>query len=305
MKTTIVKQSIAIATAIICTATAQAQDKKGSQTYTTERYGINNQYLNIDEDSSVNPPQTIVVYKDAYKKYNFTIANDKITEMYINGHQVPADSFYLYDALVEKVKKQIKADRAQALEDMKQAERDRAQAEEDRKQAVKDQAQAEEDRKQADRDRMQADEDRKQAVRDQAQAELDRQQAVKDQAQAVEEQKQAARDRMQADEDRKQAVRDQAQAEEDRKQAEIDRKQAEEDRKMMKNLVTDIIAEHIAPDEAGIRHVTLNDDEFIVNGKLQSPELLAKFKAKYLKKPNTSFQFNNTPNNHGISISNK
>lgn len=304
MKTAIVKQAIAIAAAIICTANLHAQDTKRSQSYTTERFGINNQYLNINEDSSTNPPEIIVAYKDAYKKYNFTIANDKITEMYINGHQVPADSFYLYNNLLEKVKKQVKADRAQMVADMKQAERDRAQAEEDRKQAVRDQAQAEEDRKQADKDRAQAEEDRKQAVKDQAQAEEDRKQSVREQAQAEEDRKQADRDRVQAEEDRKQAVRDQAQAEEDRKQAELDRIQAEEDRKTVKALVTDIVADHITPDEQSIRHITLNDDEFIVNGKLQTPELLAKYKAKYLKKPRTNFQYTNTPENHGLTIQN-
>jgi len=268
----------------------------------TERFGFNNQYLNIDEDSSTTPPTITVAYKDAYKKYNFIIIGDKLTEMYVNGHQVPADSFYLYNDLVAKVKKQIIADRAQALEDMKQAERDREQAERDRQQAVKDQEQAGRDREQAERDRQQAEQDRQQVVRDQAQAGEDSKQADRDRGQAVKDRQQAEEDRKQADLDRQQAVKDRAQAEEDRKQAELDRKQAEEDRKLLKALVTEIVADGIVPNENSIRHIDLNDDELIVNGNLQSAELFKKYKAKFIKKPGYSLHYNNTPTNHGLSI---
>jgi hypothetical protein len=306
MKTLFLKQAIT-AIAVCITIAGSAQNREPRQPREprqagTERFGYNNQYLNIDEDSSTNPPTITVAYKDAWKRYNFVMSGDKLTEMYVNGHQVPTDSFYLYNDLVTKVKKQIIADRAQALADMKQAERDREQAERDRQQAVKDQEQAGRDREQAERDRQQAEEDRKQAIKDQAQAGEDSKQADRDREQAVKDRQQAEEDRKQAELDRQQAVKDREQGEEDRKQAEIDRKQAEEDRKMIKALVTDIIADGLAPNENGIRHIDLNDDELIVNGKLQSAELLKKYKAKYIKKPGYSLHYNNTPNNHGLSI---
>ncbi len=296
MKTTFLKQSIAILIIAVSALSANAQKKQGDK-LAYESRNTSSTYMYFDDDSTVNPPQTTVTYCENHIRYEFTLSSDKLTELYINNHKIPADSFYLYNALVTKLKEQIKRDRIQAEEDRKQAALDRVQAEEDRKQAVRDQAQAEEDRKQAEKDRQQA--------------EVERQESVKDQQQAVEDRKQAERDRMQADQDRKQAeldrqqaVRDQAQAVEDRKQAELDRKQAEEDRKIADSLVSDIIAEHIVANKAGIREVILNEDEFIVNGKLQSEELLKKFKAKYVKKAGYSVRYGGTTSSYGIYINN-
>jgi hypothetical protein len=289
------QQGIAIVILMVLALTTQAQKTTTSKykpvEHNYDNYG--NEYLNVDDDSSVNPVQTIVSYCHGRDKYDFTLAADKIIELYVNNRKIPADSFYVYNSLIDGLKEQIKRDRAQAIEDRKQAELDR-------QQAVRDQVQAEEDRKQAERDRQQAELDRQQAVRDQAQAEEDRKQAIRDQAEAEQERKQAEEDRKQAELDRQQAVRDQAQAEEDRKQAELDRKQAEEDRKMMESLVNDLIAEHIVPDKQSVKRVELNEDEFIVNGKLQSAELLKKFKAKYIKKPGYSFTYGGYTSGYGI-----
>jgi len=287
----------------MCILTAQAQEKDVKTTTSSrERFTYNNQYMNFDDDSSSNPPRTFVTYNNGRNAYNITLANGNVTEMYVDGHKIPADSFNVYSAIITKLKEQIKRDRLQAIEDRKQAERDREQAERDREQAgrdreqavrdqaqaVKDRAQAEEDRKQADRDREQAVKDREQSVRDQAQAEQDRKQAERDREQADRDRAQAEEDKKQAVRDQEQAVRDRAQAEEDRKQAARDRIQAEEDRKLVDSLKTDLVTERVVPDKASIRSVVLDDDGLVVNGKQQPEELFKKFKAKYIKQPGYS-----------------
>ena len=293
MKAIFLRRTAALIATGLCILTAQAQQKDvKTTTSSTERFTYNNQYMNFDDDSTTNPPRTFANYFNGRNHYNITLANGDVTEMYVDGHKIPADSFNVYSSIVTKLKEQIKRDRLQAIEDRKQAERDRAQAEEDRKQAVRDQeqavrdrAQAEEDRKQSERDREQAVKDREQSVRDQAQAEEEKKQAVRDREQADRDRAQAEEDRKQAVRDQEQAGRDREQAVRDREQAERDRLQAEEDRKMIDSLKTDLVTEHVVTDKASIRSVILNEDALVVNGKPQPEELLKKFRAKYLKKP--------------------
>ncbi len=243
--------------------------------------------MRVEDDSSVNPVQSVVSYKDAYNKYDFTMALDKVIEMYVDGRKIPADSFYLYNGIVTIVKGQIKRDKEQAIRDQEQA--------------VRDQAQAIKDGQQAERDRMQADADGKQAEKDREQAGRDQQQAVKDQQQAERDRMQADADGKQAEKDREQAGRDQQQAVKDQQQAEVDRKAAEEDRKMVSALMSDIVKEHIMPDEKSIKQIMLDEDEFIVNGKLQSEELFKKYKAKYLKSPGYSISYSGDASNFTFS----
>ncbi len=289
MKTTFLKHSIIIAL-VAFIATANAQIGKQNH-YISSSHSYGNNYMYVDDDSSVNPVLTTVAYRDGHDSYDIKLADDKLVELYVNNRKIPADSFYVYNGMITKLKEQIKKDRIQAIEDRKQAEFDRTQAGKDREQAGEDQ-------KQAERDRLQAEEDRKQA-------ELDRLEAVKDQQQAVKDREQAELDRKQAELDREQAGKDQIQAGKDREQAEVDRKQAEEDRKMVKALVDEIVKQNIVPDEKSVRHVTLNDDEFTVNGKKQSEELHAKFKALFLKKPGYNITYGGYTSGYGIYINNQ
>lgn len=253
MKLITVKHRMAIAAAIICTAAVHAQNKQGETIATSQNFGNNNnQRLSFETDSSTNPPVTIVYYKDGRKVYNFTVANNQVTEMYVNGHQLPADSFYVYNDMVEKVTAQMEEDKNKLKE--------LAQAREDQKAALRVQREALKDKQQALKARLQAQKDELQAVKG-------RQQALKGQLQAAKEQERVE--------------------------------------KTLKAIITDIVAEHIAPGETGITQIKLSDDEFAVNGTRQSQKLLAMFKAKYLKKPNTIFQYTNTQNSHSVSVTAK
>jgi DNA mismatch repair ATPase MutL len=229
MKTKIVRGGMLLLLSLIISRTSFGQ---------TMTWG--HQFLHIEDDSSLSPPQTTVVYKDG-PLYTLRMEGDKILDFNVDGRQVPLDSLSRYKAVIETIKEEVRKARVQAKLDREQAVRDRAQAEKDR-------AQAGRDRDQAERDREQAEKDREQSIRDREQADKDREQAVNDQMQAEREQQQsqmeklqADRDREQAQLDRQQAGRDRIQAERDRQQAMIDRKRAEEDRIILKSLIQDAV----------------------------------------------------------------
>jgi chemotaxis protein histidine kinase CheA len=269
MKTQFLKHSILLVTSVACITFSFAQ-KNGRLKHSSSAHSNSNNYLNINDDSSVNPVQTRINYKNGQEMYNIEMSADKVTGLYVNNKKIPADSFYLYNGIIDKIKEQIKKDKAQAEEDRKQASLDMQQAEKDKTQATTDRAHAQEQRKQAEKDREQAN-------KDQAQAETDR--------------KQAEKNREQAKKYRQQALEDQAEAVEERKLAELDRKQAEEDRALIKNLIEELVKDDIIPDGKSVTQLMLTNEEFIINGKKQLEELHSKFKAKFLKKPGHSISY--------------
>lgn len=272
MKTQFLKHSILLVTSVLCITFSFAQ-KNGRLKNSSSAHSDSNNYLNVNDDSSVNPVQTHINYKNGQEIYNIEMSADKVTELYVNDKRIPADSFYVYNGIIDTIKEQIKKDKAQAEDDRKQASLDMQQAEKDKIQATTDRAHAEEQRKQAEKDREQAN-------KDQAEAETDR--------------KQAEKDREQAEKDREQANKDQA-------QAETDRKQAEEDRAIIKSLIGELVKEHIIPDEKSITQLVLTSEEFIINGKKQTAELHSKFKAEFLKKPGHSISYNSA-SGYGIYL---
>lgn len=275
------------------TPTLQAQKKEPRPAvHSSNASWGNQQYLNIDVDSSTTPPQIIATYKSD-TLYNLIISQGRLTSLYINGKLIPSDRFYQYDGLVKRIIDQMRRDSVQTIRDKEQAERDQEQAERDAQQAVRDKEQAE---KEAIDAKMEAERDARQAVSDRAQAARDREQAVRDREQAVRDKKQAERDRQQAMRDDEQVIRDKKQAEadmqqavRDREQAVRDKKQAEEDRALLKSLLADVVKEGLAPDEKSIDSLVLDGSVFFVNGKKQSDELQKKFEQKYIRKEGYGF----------------
>ena len=295
---------------------AQAQTNPPARTSTTRtRTSSGYNWLNVESDSAGDPNKRITLHRNG-EVYKIRVANEKITEMYIDDKKVPEGDFPKYASLVNEVLAQIKRDEEQAARDREQAERDRKQADKDREQAERDRQQADNDRKQADRDRERADHDRTQADRHREQAERDRSQvtrhreqadadraqAERDRRQASQDRAQAERDRRQADQDRVQAERDRHQAGRDREQAERDRKQAEEDRKMLEAFLDDLVKENIIQSKEEVRVAQLTDEALIVNDKKQPGDIHQKFKAKYLKSSHSRFTYTNEKGRRGISI---
>lgn len=274
MKTTFLKHSILSAVLMVCIATANSQTS-------TKITRSAKEYINIDEDSSVNPARSIITYRDGQKQYDIAMEMDKVTELYVDHKKISPDSFYLYNNVINKIKEQIRKDKMQAKEDQKQAELDMVQAKKDQEQATEDMKQAELDKIEAQKDMEQAEIDRKQSLEDSRQADKDEEQAVMD---------------------KKQAVEDMEQAKKDEQQARLDQKQAEEDRALIKSLVDDLIKEKIMPNEKSLSNLTLNDDEFTVNGIKQSEGLHNKYKAKFLKKPGYSVSYGGYTSGFGIYL---
>lgn len=327
-----------LATILLQSASAQTPQKPASSskpaTPHTSHYTATwsaNSYLQSEDDSSVSPVQTTITYKNG-SLYNIRMVGDKVIALSVDNHEIPADSFYVYNTLTKKLALQIKADKAQARLDKEHAEKDEIQALEDRKQAEKDVIQSNEDRLQAEKDRLQEKQDAEEAIQDKVQAEreqvearIEKVQAEKEKeiavvqariatkeqvqvvkvqaqvvrAQAEEDRRQAMQDRQQADRDRVQAIEDRKQADRDREQAAKDRKQAEEDRAMMKKLISDIIAEGLIPDEKSLRSLYLDEDGFIINGKQQPDALLKKFQEKYLLRPGYRLSYHNDQGRSG------
>jgi len=232
--------------------------------------------MSIIDDSSSRPVRTVIICKDG-PLYNITLVEDKVLELSVDGRKVPADSFYVYDALIKRIVVQMKRDRVQAKLDQEQAMKDQVQAERDQVQAMRDQVQSAKDQQQAVRDKMQAERDQDQGGQDRIQAQKDKQQAERDQAQAQ-------RDKMQAERDQQQAVRD-------REQAQRDIKFAEEDKVLLKGLIGEVIKDGLAPDEKSVGSVYLDEYEFVLNGKKQSGEIFTKYKGKFLGGRHSTISF--------------
>ena len=195
--------------------------------------------------------------------YSIRIEKDKVVELSVDGRKIPADSLYVYDSVIRKLT-------AKAAKDQYQAKVDREKAE-----LAKEQAE---------RDRMGADGEKEKADRDKEQAE----QAMKmeqDMQQAKEQAEQAEMDMRRAKQDMQQAKRDLEQAMLEREKAERDRKLAAEDMEMTQRMIGEIVKDGLAPDTQSIVSITLNQDEFVLNGKKQPDAVHKKYATKFLVKP--------------------
>lgn len=239
-----------------------------------------NTFLYFDDDSSSVPPKTIIAYRDEDGPlYTLHLAGDKVLDLTVNGHQVPADSLGSYGAVIREIKAGVDRARVQARLDRQQAERDREQAEKDREQAERDREQAERDREQAELDRQQAQRDRLQAEQNRFQAEQNRMQDTLN--------------RIQAERERAQAERDRQQAERDREQAERDRKRAAEDRAILQSIIDDLVKDGLVPDRESVHSMKMNADEFLLNGKPLPEAVQKKYISKYVTEKGYSMSYHN------------
>lgn len=294
--------SLILLTCLVFSFTVRAQKGKPANR-STHSYSSGSSFLSVNDDSSYTPMRTLIVYKDG-PLYNITMEGEKVLDLFVDGRKIPADSFYVYDAVIKRLNEQIKKDRIQAKLDMEQAMKDQVQAMKDQAQAMRDQEQAMRDQEQAARDKIHAEMDAVQAERDKIRAERDRSQAeeeareakvqaerdqleAKEEAreakeQAEQERKEAERDKAEAERDKIEAQRDKIQAERDQEEAKRDKIQAEEDKALLKSIIREVVKDGLAPDEKSVTSLIFDKDELIVNGKKASDELQRKYRTKFL-----------------------
>lgn len=208
------------------------------------------------------------------KTYQLELVNDKLTALAVDGEIIPSTKWGEYDKVIATIREQIRKDRIQAKKDQEQAKLDQEQARRDQQQAKRDQEQAA-------RDQAHAKIQQEEAARDQQQAKRDQEQAAKDQEQAKRDQEQATRDQAQARRDQEQAKHDQEQARLDQLQAKKDQERAAEDQRLLKQLTSDLVADHIIENEEALHDMSFNSEEMIVNGVKQPDSVFKKYAEKY------------------------
>jgi len=277
MKTNYIKSSIVFMAILAATISVKAQTSDSTKhKYYADRYN-NSDEIRTTTQGKVERIRTN--WKDTY--YEFTIVNNKMTTLYVEGEKIAPANWGKYSAVIADMREQIRKDRIQAKKDQAQARLDQVQARKDQEQARRDQAQARIEQEQAGRDLIQAKKDQEQAVRDQEQARLDQIQAKKDQEEAAR--------------DQEGAKRDQEQARLDQIQAKKDQDEARKEQEMVKQMIAELVADKIIPDAESLRDLTLDSDEMTVNGVKQPDDIFKKYKEKYRHFATGHFSYGSGP----------
>jgi colicin import membrane protein len=210
--------------------------------------------------------------------YSIRIENDKVVELSVDGRKIPADSFAAYDPVIRKLM-------AKAAKDRYQAKLDREKAELDKEQAEWDRLGADRDKERAELDMLKLQKEEAEAKELQQMSGSDRLKMEQDMLQAKLQAEQAQKDMLRAQQDMQQAKRDLEQAMLDRQKAEWDRKLAAEDMEILQRVIGEVVKDGLVPDEKSIVSITLNQDEFLLNGKKQPDAVHKKYATRFLVKP--------------------
>ena len=315
MQTSFVKFSVFIVLCMAVNATVAQQKNVKHKTYST------GYTTGTGANGKTTERISTVVDNTAYK---IEMEDEKITSLYVDGKLIPPEQYSQYEAVISKIKEQMRLDKIQAKKDQEQAVKDQQQAKLDQEQAVKDQQQAKLDQEHAIKDQASAKLDMERAKEDQQKAKADQEQAGKDQQRAKLDQEQANearanakidmqradKDQQKAKLDQEQAGKDQAQARldqehamKDQARAKIDQQQAEEDQRLVKQMITDLIKDGIVTNEKSLLSITIDSEGMTVNDKKQPDEVYKKYKEKYNRFATGNFNYSNSPgDNKGIRM---
>ncbi len=153
MKTNYIKSSMLLIAMLAITFAAKAQTGESAKTaYNSDRY--NNSDIIYDKTPGHLKERIKTNWNDKY--YEFTLVNNKMTELYVDGEKIPEAKWGDYSKVIAEIREQIRKDKIQAKKDQAQAKLDQEEARKDQQQAEKDQEEAKKDQEQAVRDQYQA-----------------------------------------------------------------------------------------------------------------------------------------------------
>src|ERR1700748_922858 len=217
--------------------------------------------------------------------YSLRIENDKVVELSIDGRRIPPDSFSVYDPAIRKLREQAAKDMQQAVLDKEQAEKDMRQVLLDKVQADKDKLSAEQDKLYAERDKVLAEHNKELAELEALHAQKEAAGMEQDIAKIRQEESQTQGELQRAQREMERAKLDLQQAMLDRERAQRDRKLAMEDMEIVQRVIHEAVKDGLAPDENSIESITLNHEEFLINGKKQPEAIHKKYVTAFIVKP--------------------
>lgn len=223
--------------------------------------------INVTKDHSNGPGESTINYKEDGHQYRIRMKDGKILEMFVDDRKVEEADYPKYEASVKRILERIEADRPEAQKHREEAEKHRAQAEVHRAEAEKHRAQAEIIREQARNNRERADKDREEA-----------------EVHAVH------------------AKKAREEAETHRKRAEIDRAHAEEERKAYEAFIDELVKDKLVESRSAIKNITLDKNEFVIDGVKQGAAVHERYKTKYLTEKRKRIRYWNEGSTRGMSI---
>src|ERR1700744_1603083 len=110
--------------------TVNAQSATGGTAYNTKDYS---NYDRISEDNGKRVEEISFYRND--KKYEATLVDDKMTELYIEDKKIPAADWGKYSDVIAAIREQIRLNKIQAAKNAEQAKRNEEQAKKNEAQA--------------------------------------------------------------------------------------------------------------------------------------------------------------------------
>jgi DNA repair exonuclease SbcCD ATPase subunit len=275
MKTNYIKTSIWLLFSMFFALTTKAQTAdSGSNAHTVN---ISSSYDNVRNDDGKRVETMEFTWND--KEYKATLVNDRLTELSVEGEKVAPADWSKYNDAIAAIKEQIAKNREQEKKNREQARLNEIQAGKNQEQARLNEIQEKKNEEQVARNREQ---DR-----------LNEIQAQRNQEQAARNQEQAVRNKEQEEKNQEQAVKNQEQARRNEIQAKKNEEQAKENERFIKEITADLVADKIIPNADGLKDLTFNSDEMIVNGIKMSADVHQKYEQKYSGFVKGSFSFSN------------